>query len=104
MEPTRKIKVSIVVKQVTDKQDIEIADRNSDGYLVLAGVKRALDSFNNPADEESSDKILRVLDAAKLSNEIMASALIDVDREDLFNEKVDTIRSIDDIIKFINTL
>jgi malonyl CoA-acyl carrier protein transacylase len=104
MEPTRKIKVSIVVKQVTDRQDIEIADKNSDSYLVLTGVKRTLDSFNNPADEESSEKILRVLDAAKLSNEIMASALIDVDREDLFNEKVDTIRSIDDIIKFINTL
>jgi hypothetical protein len=104
MESNKVIKVSIVVKHITDNMDVEIADKNSDGYLVLAGVKRALDSFNNPADVEQSERVLRVLDAAKLSNEIMASALIDVDREDLFNEKIATIDSIDDLIKFVKTL
>jgi copper homeostasis protein CutC len=105
MESPRLVKISVIVKHVTDQQDEAILhDKNSDAYLVLAGVKRVLDSMSVTKEEESVDKLVRVIDAAKLSNEVMASALIDVDREDLFNEKIETIKSLDDVIKLINTL
>lgn len=104
MEPSKKIKVSVIVKYVADKQDKELADKNGDGYLALSQVKKALDAISLKSDEEDREKVLHLLDAAKRSNEVMASALIDIDREDLFDDKVMTIDAIDEIINKIKSI
>jgi hypothetical protein len=104
MEPTRKVTVSIVVKRITDTQEHRAANRASNQYMELQSVKNILNSISETNKEEDLSKVLRILSAAKHSNEVMATALIDADREDLFDEKVETIHTIDDIIKFINTL
>jgi len=102
MESNRKIKVSIVIKRVSDEKSKTLIGK--DENVTLQTIEKILKAINSKNDEESVDKLLNVLGASKLSNEVMASALADVNEEDLFNEKIDSIMSIDEIIKFINSL
>jgi hypothetical protein len=104
MEPNKKVKVSVIIKYVSDKQSDTTAKKDSDGYLALNQIMKLLGGVSTKNDDEDKEKILHLLDASKLSNEIMASALIDTNCEDLFDEKVETIKSIDEIINKIKNL
>jgi hypothetical protein len=97
----KKVKVTVVVKCVSDQQDKELANNNGDGYLVLKHLQRLMGKMSEKNDDEDTDNVLRVLDAELLSSEVMASALADVGRDDLFDEKVQTVKAIDAIVKQI---
>lgn len=104
MEPIKKIKVSIVVKKVSDRQDKEIAENNGDAYLVMNQIRKLLDAVRLKNEEEDKEVVIKLLNAAKLSNEVMANAFAEIDRDDLFGEKYNTITAIDEIIETINNL
>ena len=96
-----KIRVSVIIKYVSDKQDKEITNKDGDEYTVLNQIKKLFGEEPSDDEEEDKETVLRLLTASKLSNEIMASALADANREDLFDEKVETIESIQGIINQI---
>lgn len=102
MESNKKINVRIIIKKVSDRQDHEIANNNGDAYLMMNQIRKILDAVSLKSDEQDKDKVIRLLNAAKLSNEIMADAYIDIDRTDLWEDKLNTINAINDIIKTIN--
>ncbi|MBE3085872.1 MAG: hypothetical protein IMZ64_06615 [Bacteroidetes bacterium] len=103
MEPNKKIRVSVVVKYVSDKQDKDIINKESDGYLALDQLKRLISDFSK-GDEEEKEDVLSLLRATRTSNEVVANALINVDRADLFEDKLQTIKNIDEIINQILSL
>ena len=103
MEPNKKIRVSVVVKYVSDKQDKDIINKESDGYLALDQLKRLINDFSK-GDEEEKEDVLSLLRATRTSNEVVANALINVDRADLFEDKLQTIKNIDEIINQILSL
>ena len=102
MGSDKKIKVSIVIKKVTDRQDMELNDSNADAYTVLDQIKKLFGTVTMNKDEEEKDTVLNLLAAARLSNEVMADAFIDINRIDLFEEKANTVRAINEIINQIN--
>ena len=102
MDSTKTLKVSVVIKKVTDRQDKELADSNGDAYAALDQFKKLFGVVVRDKDEEKKDTILNLLAAARLSNEVMANAFIDIDRIDLFDEKANTVKAIDGIINQIN--
>jgi hypothetical protein len=104
MEPIKKIRVSIVLKSVSDQQDKAITNADGDAITALSTIKKTLDALATKNDEEEKGTILHLLSASKLSQEVMASAFAEVNREDLFEEKFNTISSIDAIINQINNL
>jgi hypothetical protein len=104
MESTKKIKVSILIKFISDKTDKELSDHNTDGFLALSQIRGLLNAVSLKKDEEDSDTVLNLLKTARLSNEIMADKFLDIDREDLFWERMKIIDSINEVINLINTL
>jgi hypothetical protein len=104
MDPSKKIRVRILVKQVSDRQDEELKKANGDAYTVLNELRKLLSSMTLLKDEENKDVVLNHLNAAKFANEIMANSYANLNRIDLFNEKVATITAIDDIINQINKI
>lgn len=104
MESNKKIKVSVIVKHVTDRQDKELANANGDAYTVMNQIRKLFDAVSLKNDEEEKETVLRLLNASKLSNEVMADAFAAVDREDLFDEKTNSISAVDEIIKIINNI
>jgi hypothetical protein len=105
MDSNKKVKVTVVIKSVSDHRDIEITkNNNGDGFLEMNQLNRLLEKISADGDEQDLDKILHLLNATKTSNEVMASALVDAGREDLFDEKVNTINAVDEIINQIVNL
>jgi hypothetical protein len=102
MESNRKIKVSVIIKYVGDKQDKATADKDADGMLTFSEVRRVLNAVSLKNDEEDKELILHLLRATKTSSEVMANAFIDAGRDDLFDEKVKTIEAVNEIITQIN--
>jgi hypothetical protein len=101
----QKIKVSVVIKYIDDKYENLSEDKQDrDEGLVLDQMALLLNSLSIENDDEDKEKIVRLLGRFKFANEILADALIDADREDLFDEKLCTIESVDDIIKQIKNL
>jgi hypothetical protein len=101
MEPNKKVKVTVVIRSVSDHKDKELANNNGDGYLVMNHLTRTFEKLATKEEEQDVEAILRILEATKTSNEVMASALADVGREDLFDEKVTTNKAVDEIINQI---
>ena len=99
METGRKIKVSVVIRRV----DAEQTNDNTDKSSVLNNLK---DLLNKVASDDEVDKkdLLHLINASKLSNEILADAYVDVNREDLFDAKIESISALDKIINQINNL
>jgi len=105
MESEKKVRISVVIKYVTDKHEaIPVEDLGRDKSFTLDQLATLLNSFSSKQDEEPKEKVVALLGNFKYANEILANALIDADREDLFDEKLDTIESVDDIIKQIQNL
>jgi hypothetical protein len=102
MDTDKKIKVTVLIKAVDSKQTKEI--EHTDEYRVLHQVKRLFKEVSGEADEVGKEEILHLLNASKLSNEIMADAFINVNREDLFDDKIKSILTIDEIINQINNI
>ena len=100
MESDRKIKVTVLIKAVDDKQTKEIA--HTDEYRVLHQISRLIKGLSADQDEVDKEPLLHLLNASKLSNEIMADAFVDINREDLFDQKIKSINTIDEIIKLLN--
>lgn len=97
MDSNKKIKVSVVIRKVADHQQLEKS--RTDSYNVLEDIKSL---FGKLSDEEEKEDVTKLLRASKRSNEILADAFADVNREDLFNEKLDSIKIIDEIINQIS--
>jgi hypothetical protein len=101
MDSDRKIKVSVVIRKVVDRQDTCKADNEADAFFVLDNIKHLLNKTAVKSDDICVKDALCLLEASKLSNEIMADAFIDVDREDLLEQKIKSIDTIEDIINQI---
>jgi hypothetical protein len=102
MDSNRKVKVTVLIKAVDKKQTKDIA--HTDEYRVLHQVARLFKEVSKDEDEVDINTILHLLKASKVSNEILADAFCDVEREDLFNEKLKSISTIDEIINIINNI
>lgn len=102
METGRKIKVSVVIRRIDTEQDT-VTNKSDDSFTTLNSLKELL---NKVADKDEVDKkdLLHLINASKLSNEILADAYVDVNREDLFDAKLKSISALDKIINQINNL
>jgi hypothetical protein len=96
----QKVKVSVIVKYI-DEKNTNLSEYNTDKGLTLDQLTLLLSDLSQKNDDEDKEKLVALLGRFKFANEILADALIDADREDLFEEKLDTIESVDDIIKLI---
>jgi hypothetical protein len=97
MESNKKINVTLVIKKV------RAIDANDDDKKLetLVNIEDLLDSLSLKGDEATLENLLLLLNASKQCNEIMADAFINIDRVDLFHEKLKSSEVIDKIINQI---
>ena len=102
----RKIKVNLVIKRVDDQQDKELTGitHNSEAFVSLMNIREMLNAVGLKEEEVTEEKLVRLLKAYKLSQEIIASAFIDIERDDLFDKKMKSVDQVDEIIEAIKTL
>lgn len=101
METNRKIKVSVIIRKVDDSLDKCKNDNEADAFFTLDTIKKLLTKTSVGSEDISAEDTVCLLKASKLSNEIMADAFIDINREDMLEQKIKTISTIDDLINQI---
>jgi hypothetical protein len=94
---SKKINVTLVIKKV---RSID-SENNNNKLNTLVQAEELLDSLPLKGNEAETEILLRLLNAYKQCNEIMADAFIEIDRMDLFTEKVESNETIDHIINQI---
>ena len=94
MESDRTVKISVIIKKVKD-----IDPENEDNKIcTLSSIRDLLERVSEENDESRLLDVIHLLNASKRSNEIMADAFCEVNREDLFSEKMESNDIIDNII------
>lgn len=101
MDSGRKIKVSVVIKRINEGKATNV--RNNDSMDTLDHIKSLVNKVSNGEDIDK-ETILHLVKASKLSGEIMADAFCDVDREDLFESKMKSVSTLDELINQIINL
>ena len=101
----KKIKLNVVIKFIGERQDkvTELDKFDSDQFIALAGVRRTVNAYGLKEEEVEKDKVVKLLEAAKWSEEIMANAFIDAERDDLFEDKMKSVNILDEIMNLVKT-
>jgi hypothetical protein len=99
---SNKIKITVVIRKIDDEQ--EKLSHDADSYDVLNTIKNLFKKTEKKENEVDLTEVLRLLDAHKLSNEILADAFCEVNRDDFFTEKVESNEAINKVINQIKNL
>lgn len=99
---SNKIKVKVVIKLVDDNK--ENTSLSIDNKQTLTNLEDLLLLVSGGNSEEDIDKrkIVSMLKKFKKANESIADGMIDIEREDLFDGKMESLDLIEKIIKQIS--
>lgn len=99
-----KIKIRIVVKQLNEDMSEVNTNTERQSFVALQRLRNIFSNIEKRNEEIGPTKIVQILNSAKQSEDIMATAFAEADLDEEFDEEMKVVSSVDKIIKIVKTL